>query len=131
MENKEYIAKVVFASRELSAIEKISFKNFNDCLKIDTELKDKDSFDLNLNTVVVFDIHNERSKSDTYYRTILMVTDDGVKYTSSSNSLIREMLDIFDELCDGGIGINEVTTTIIKKPSNNYKDKFFFTCTVR
>ena len=128
MENKErnYRAEIIDSSKELSAIEKVKFKDTSDCIKLDEVLNDTQQIIIEVDSYVVLKIHNDNS-DDKEYKTFIIIDKEGNKYSTGSTSFFNSFMDIMDELKD----VDEKwELKIYKVESKNYKGKFFISCSV-
>ena len=131
MARADYSTKIVNASRELSVKEKITLKDFNDCVGLDTVVTEEQGLIIDPDVIVEVDVHNERAKDDKDYTTIVILDKDGTKYNTSSNSLKESVQDIMDELADlDEADKADLKIKVFKKPSKNYSGKYFLTATV-
>lgn len=127
----DYSTKIVSSSRELTVKEKITLKDFNDCVGLDTVVTNDQGFIIDPDVIVEVQVHNERAKDDKDYTTIVILDKDGTKYSTSSNSLRDSISDIMDELADlEEADRADLKIKIFKKPSKNYSGKYFLTATV-
>lgn len=127
----DYSTKIVSSSRELTVKEKITLKDFNDCVGLDTVVTNEQGFIIDPDVIVEVQVHNERAKDDKDYTTIVILDTDGTKYSTSSNSLRDSISDIMDELADlEEADRADLKIKIFKKPSKNYSGKYFLTATV-
>ena len=127
----DYSTKIVSTSRELTVKEKITLKDFNDCVGLDTVVINEQGFIIDPDVIVEVQVHNERAKDDKDYTTIVILDKDGTKYSTSSNSLRDSISDIMDELADlEETDRADLKIKIFKKPSKNYSGKYFLTATV-
>ena len=127
----DYSTKIVSSSRELTAKEKITLKDFNDCTGLDTVVTNDQGFIIDPDVIVEVEVHNERAKDDKDYTTIVILDKDGTKYSTSSNSLRDSISDIMDELNDlSAEDKADLKIKVFKKPSKNYSGKYFLTATV-
>lgn len=127
----DYSTKIVSTSRELTVKEKITLKDFNDCVGLDTVVTNEQDFIIDPDAIVEVQVHNERAKDDKDYTTIVILDKDGTKYSTSSNSLRDSISDIMDELADlEEADRADLKIKIFKKPSKNYSGKYFLTATV-
>lgn len=128
MANKErnYRAEIVDSSRELTAIEKVKFKDTSDCIKLDEVLNDVEQIKIEVDSYVVLMIHNDNS-DDKEYNTFIIIDKEGNKYSTGSNSFFNSFMDIMDELQDVE---DRWELKIYKVESKNYKGKFFISCSV-
>ena len=90
-----YTVKIYACAREtkLTAKEKIRLKDFTSFPKVEELLK-RDTSVKPVN-MITLDVHNE-SSDNTDYKVYVIVTDDGMYYTSSE-SLAESLTDILDE----------------------------------
>lgn len=127
----DYNTKIVSTSRELTTKERITLKDFNDCIGLDTVVSNEQGFIIDPDVIVEVQVHNERAKDDKDYSTIVILDKDGTKYSTSSNSLRDSMSDIMDELADlEPEDRADLKIKVFKKPSKNYSGKYFLTATV-
>lgn len=127
----DYSTKIVTTSRELTVKEKITLKDFNDCVGLDTVVTNEQGFIIDPDVIVEVQVHNERAKDDKDYTTIVILDKDGTKYSTSSNSLRDSISDIMDELADlEETDRADLKIKVFKKPSKNYSGKYFLTATV-
>ena len=125
-ENKNYSVKILKSSKELSALERVAYKNTSDAIKLD-ELVNDGAFTVTIVDYVVLGIHNEKVKNgDKDYEQYLLVSDTGDKYITGSPSFWGQFWDIYTELSDDGI--KEIPPKIFKLDSKNYSGKKFITC---
>lgn len=125
-----YSVKIIESSKELTAREKISAKDFSNAMALDTELIDTNS------TVVItpaayliLGVHNEHSKNDKDYKKYLIIDTAGNKYVTGSESFFTAFLDIFNAMAEDAPG-EEYSIEVYKKPSKNYQGKHFLTCSI-
>lgn len=126
--NANFKATVSFASKELTARERIQLKDTTDAIKLDEATQETEGGILvDLAFYGILDIHNE--KSDTVdYKNYVLVDTQGQKYITGSDSFYRAFSDIIDELTDAGEPIEGTTFKIYRHPSKNYTGKDFITC---
>ena len=122
MEN--YRVSIVKASKELSKVEKVKFKDTSDCVKIDEITKNEDAI-IDVDFFVLLDVHNEVAKGEKDYRQIVIVDTTGTKFVTGSKTFVQNFLSIAEEL-DG----EEYAIKAIRKPSKNYAGKEFLTCVI-
>lgn len=126
----EYYTKIKESSRELTAKEKLTLKDFNDAQPLDTVVG-TDGFIIDPDVIAVVAVHNERARDDKDYETIIILDKNGTKYSSSSRSLRDSLSDIMDDLSDLDEPDREgISIKIFKKESKNYTGKYFLTATV-
>lgn len=127
----DYNTQIISSSRTLSAKERITLKDFNDCTGLDTAVSDTDGLVIDPDAIVEIKVHNERARDDKDYTTIVILDKDGTKYNTSSNSLRDSISDIMEELKDlSDEDKADLKIKVFKKPSKNYAGKYFLTATV-
>ena len=126
-----YSATISDTSMELTAREKIMFKDTQNAVSLldlakDAKANDAKAIVENIKGYVVLDIHNEKS-DDVDYKNYVIVDGNGDKYVTGSQSFMNSFLDIFKEMKDEeepwSIQLNLL-------PSKNYKDKEILTCSL-
>lgn len=125
-----YSVEIIESSKELTAREKISAKDFSNATALDTEL-----MDANTNIVItpsaylILNVHNEHSKNDKDYKKYLIIDTAGNKFVTGSESFFTAFKDIFDAMSKDAPG-EEYSIEVYKKPSKNYQGKHFLTCSI-
>lgn len=125
-----YSVEIIESSKELTAREKISAKDFSNATALDTEL-----MDANANIVItpaaylILSVHNEHSKNDKDYKKYLIIDTAGNKFVTGSDSFFTAFKDIFDAMSKDAPG-EEFSIEVYKKPSKNYQGKHFLTCSI-
>lgn len=126
-----YSATIAESSRELSARERVMFKDTQNAISINelAEEAHKDGAKAFIEDVagyVVLDIHNDKS-DDKDYKNYLIIDKDGQKYVTGSQAFWNSFKSIYDEMADEtepwSIEINLL-------PSKNYKGKNVLTCSL-
>lgn len=123
-----YKAKVSYVSKELTAVERIKFKDTSDAIGIDSATQVGD-LTLEIDYYGELLIHNEKADGNKDYNNYLFVDKEGNKYVTGSSSLWSSFCDIMEELAEAG----EDTIPTIKfyrVDSKNYKGKQFLTCSI-
>lgn len=131
MSNTErtYTATIAFASKELSALEKVKLKDVKRAIRLDVATANE-SITIAPAYYVVIDIHNEKS-DDKDYQNYVIVDINGERYVTGSKSFFNAFTDIFDEvkeLIDDG---EAVEIEIYQLPSKNYSGKKFLSCSLK
>lgn len=121
---KEYTAKIVETSRELSVKERIYMKDTADASSLN-ELENGTI--LNIDNFVILEVHNERAENDKDYKLLVLLTTEGNKYTTSSNSFINALTEINDEMQGDNVQLDAIK--LVKRSSKNFAGKFL-TCTL-
>ena len=124
--NTEYSSTIIESLKELSGKEKVRYKDLTASKKIDEEVTDTQSLKIALDNYVILAVHNPKAEQ-VDYNVVIVIDKEGNSYYTSSNTFERALKDVVDamqgETEDWGI-------EVVKKPSSNYKGKFFLTCTV-
>ena len=126
-----YSATIAESSRELSARERVMFKDTQNAISIN-ELAEEahkegaKAFIEGIAGYVVLDIHNDKS-DDKDYKNYLIIDKDGQKYVTGSQAFWNSFKSIYEEMADEtepwSIEINLL-------PSKNYKGKNVLTCSL-
>ena len=124
---KDYSAVIEWANRELSPKEKIMFKDVSDSISLNDILLEQESIVIDVDTVCVIKVHNEKSERKEY-PIYLVVDKDGNRYSTSSESFYAALSDILDEMAD--YPDLEYSIKVFGKESKNYKGKSFITCRI-
>ena len=121
-----YSAKITASSRELTAKEKVMFKDKSNAIALDTACENGNVITFHPVGYVVVQIHNEKSERKDYENYILF-DENGQKYATSSPSFWSTFRDIYDEMCE----VDEPwELSCFKVDSKNYKGKQFLTCSI-
>ena len=122
-----YSVAISESSKELTAKEKVMFKDVSDAVKLDEATKEAPVI-IHPDYYLVLDVHNSKSTGNEDYQQYLVVDVDGTKYVTGSASfwssflnIVAEMLDVTDE--EWGVKVH-------REPSKNFKGKDFLTCSV-
>lgn len=127
-----YKSTVEFASKTLTARERIKIKDTSDALSLDTATAGTTAGNplvIEYDFHAVLSIENDKAENKTY-KHLVIVDKSGTKFYTGSDSVMRALSDICDELADlAESGDSEpVYIKFFRKPSNNYKGKEFITC---
>lgn len=132
MENTNFTTKIIGATHDLSARERIFMKDTTNAHKIDSAYDEISSsgkkFIITPVDYVVLSIHNEKSKDRKDYENYIIIDDSGEKYVTGSPSFWQAFKQIWDEMkaeSDEAFDIE-----IYKVPSKNYNGKDFITCSI-
>lgn len=123
--SRTYVAKLVSATRELSAKERVAVKMFIGAEQLD-ELtqRDENGVLIDIDYVAVVEVYNEKSDNKNYNKYVY-VDKDGTMYISGSETLYRT----YEEIAEEMEGENEPwSIKVIRRESTNYKGKDFLTC---
>lgn len=118
-------AKIREASKELTAKERVKFKDTTNAVQLDDATKENPLV-IAPDFYVILDIHNERSEDKDYVKYIV-VDKVGNKFVTGSESFFTAFKSIFEEM--GGTN-EEYEIEVYRLPSKNYKGKEFLTCSI-
>lgn len=118
-------AKIREASKELTAKERVKFKDTTNATQLDDATKENPLV-IAPDFYVVLDIHNERSEDKDYVKYIV-VDKAGNKFVTGSESFFTAFKSIFEEM--GGTD-EDYEIEVYRLPSKNYKGKEFLTCSI-
>lgn len=124
-----YSAKIVNASDELSARDKIKIKDLTNAVALDEAVTDDTPLMVTPALWAELAIHNEKSK-DKDYKKYILVDAAGTKYATGSESFWSAFNDIVRELAEAGES-DDFTIEIYRLPSKNYSGKSFLTCSLQ
>lgn len=125
---RTYSAKIAYTSAELSVEDKIRLKDTRDAQSLESISRDG-AVKLNIVAYAVLDIHNEKSE-DKNYRQYVFLDTDGNKYMTGSEPFFNSFTDIWEELDDAEIPVENRYFKIYQLPSKNFKDRNFVTCSL-
>lgn len=121
-----YKVSVLNSTKQLSAKERIAVKDFSNAKSIDEETQ-LGLLTIDVDYLVECDVHNEKAQENPNYKKYVVVAKDGTKYVTGSDSFIRALKDIMEEM-EGED--EEYQIQAYRKPSKNYKGKEFLTCSI-
>lgn len=120
-----YSVKIVNASKELSARDRVAVKDTTNAIALDEATKDSPLV-IAIDYYVELAVHNEKSE-DKDYKKYVVVDKSGNKFVTGSESFFTAMLEIMDEMTDAG---EDFEIQVYRMPSKNYKGKEFLTCSI-
>lgn len=120
-----YSVKIVNASKELSARDRVAVKDTTNAIALDDATKDTPLV-IAIDYYVELAVHNEKSE-DKDYKKYVVVDKSGSKFVTGSESFFTAMLEIMDEMSDSG---EDFEIQVYRMPSKNYKGKEFLTCSI-
>lgn len=127
--NKDYSVSIRESSRDLSAKEKIAFRDFGNAVKLDEELADDSSMFIAPKDYVILDVHNEKAKGNKDYTKFIVIDTAGNKFVTGSESFFTRFIEIFETMQDDAPD-EEYQIECYKKPSKNYAGKSFISCSL-
>ena len=126
-----YSATIVEASRELTARERVMYKDTQNAISMNdfaeqAKTEGGKAIIENVKDYVHLNIHNDKS-DDKDYDNYLIIDGNGDKYVTGSQAFWNAFMDIYSEMKDEtepwGIQLNLI-------PSKNYKGKNVLTCSL-
>lgn len=120
-----YFVKIVNASKELSARDRVAVKDTTNAIGLDAATKDSPLV-IAIDYYVELAVHNEKSE-DKDYKKYVVVDKSGNKFVTGSESFFTAMLEIMDEMTDSG---EDFEIQVYRMPSKNYKGKDFLSCSI-
>lgn len=125
-----YLATITEASRELSAKERVMFKDLGNATQMvdfaKSCMEQGGKAIIEVADYAVVSIHNETTE-DVDYTNYLLIDKGGNKYYTGSQSFWNSFMNIYNEMKDSdeewGIELNLL-------PSKNYKGKEILTCSI-
>ena len=118
-------AKIREASKELSAKERVKFKDTTNAIQLDDATKES-GLVIAPDFYIILDIHNEHSEDKDYVKYVI-VDKSGNKFVTGSESFFSAFKSIVDEM--NGTD-EEYEIEVYRLPSKNYKGKEFLTCSI-
>lgn len=126
---REYSVIIRESSRELTAKEKIAYRDFGNAIKLDENLADDDSMLIAPKDYVILDVHNEKAKGNKDYTKYVIIDVGGNKYVTGSESFFTRFIEIYQTMAEDAPG-EEYQIECYKKPSKNYAGKSFISCSL-
>lgn len=120
-----YYVKIVNASKELSARDRVAVKDTTNAIALDDATKDSPMV-IAIDYYVELAVHNEKSE-DKDYKKYVVVDKTGNKFVTGSESFFTAMLEIMEEMAESG---EDFEIQVYRMPSKNYKGKEFLTCSI-
>lgn len=135
-----YSVNIKFASKELSAKQKVMLKDTTNALSLDELTQPKpitneegEVIRLEPQTVtidpdfyVTLMVHNEKAEDKDYEKHVIE-DKSGTKYVTGSASFITSFVEIMEEMSGSD---EEFQIEVYRMPSKNYKGKEFLTCSI-
>lgn len=121
----DYKAEVREASKQLTARERIKFKDLTDAIGLDSATAEGAITFVPKNYAIIA-VHNEKSDNKDYTKYVIEA-EDGTLYVTGSESFWKSFKGIYDEMADE---TEEWSLKVYRKDSANYKGKQFLTCSI-
>ena len=121
-----YEVKIADCSRQLTGKEKVALKDTTDAQKLDSLIQAGEEVIIDPDYTAVLEIHNEHAENKDY-KVFVLVSKDGQKYITSSESFISSFENIQKEM-EGED--EEWAIKVYKIESKNFKGRYFITCSI-
>jgi len=121
----EYQAKIVEASKELTARERLMVKDTSNAISID-EATQTSPLIIEPTDYAVVDVHNDMADNQDYTKYVIF-DRQGNKYATGSKSFWEAFKDIYDEMKGED---STYSIEIYRIESKNFKGKSFITCSI-
>lgn len=121
-----YTIKIVNASANLTARDRINLKDTNNAVSLDELTKAEDKPVLHITQWAELNVSNDENGKE--YNKYVLAAADGTKYTTGSANFWKSFLSIASELAEEGE--DEVDIVIYRLPSKNFPGKEFITCSL-
>lgn len=120
-----YSVKILYASKELSAKERVAIKDTTAALSLDEQTQ-SGPLVIDPDFYVTLEVHNEKAE-DKDYKKHVIVDKGGNRFVTGSESFMSSFCSIMDEMDGSG---EEFQIQAYRMPSKNYKGKEFLTCSI-
>lgn len=129
--DSNYSVVIEESSRELTAKERVMFKDLGNAVKLNTLAEEANASGVkaiieNIKDFVVINVHNEASE-DVDYKNYVIVDGNGDKYYTGSTPFWNSFKAIYDEMAESG---EEWGIQLNLIPSKNYTGKTVLTCSL-
>jgi hypothetical protein len=124
---KGYQVEIATASKELSARERIKYKDTSLAVRLDEATEKGTEVIITPVDYVILDVHNEFAKDDKDYKNYIIVDKSGEMYLTGSESFWSSFEDIWDDMSGEN---EEYQIKAYRLPSKNYNGKSFLTCSI-
>ena len=121
-----YSVTIKETSKELTARERIMLKDTTNAIKLDEVTGVETPFVMTPTAYAILSVHNEKAQGDKDYEQYIIMTEDGAKYVTGSESFWNSFISIWQEM----EGEGAFSIEIYKKDSKNYKGKQFLACSI-
>ena len=119
-----YEVKIIDSSKELTARDRIKFKDVSSTQSLDRVVGTDDTLVIKPVNYVVLAVHNDKSDNKDHTKYIIE-DENGVLYSTGSESFFESFMNIHTEM--NGEDYNLV---VYKRESKNYSGKHFLSCTI-
>lgn len=125
---RTFSVKIAYTSSELTVEDKIRLKDTREAQSLESISRDG-AVKIGIVAYAVLDIHNEKSDDKDYTQYVFM-DKDGNKYMTGSEPFFNSFTDIWEELDDAEIPVEDRYFKIYQLPSRNFVGRNFVTCSL-
>lgn len=127
----DYSVKIQHSTKELTARERVKIKDTGNATALDSIVGDNDRLVIGYAYHAILAIHNEKGE-DKDYTNVVVVDREGNKFYTGSDSFLKSLTEIVDEMHDAAEGgvVEEFDIEVYRRESKNYKGKTFITCSL-
>lgn len=126
MEN--YQVTIRETSMQLSAKERIKYKDTSNAVKLDALIDDNEKITISPVGWIILDVHNEKGENPDYQQYVV-VGENGEKFVTGSKSFWSAFINIWNEM-ESDSESEDFEIEVYKLDSKNYKGKKFMTCSI-
>lgn len=126
MEN--YQVTIRETSMQLSAKERIKYKDTSNAVKLDALIDDNEKITISPVGWIILDVHNEKGENPDYQQYVV-VGENGEKFVTGSKSFWSAFINIWNEMKSESES-EDFEIEVYKLDSKNYKGKKFMTCSI-
>lgn len=122
----DYSSEIIESMKSLTGKEKVRYKDLTVSKKLDEEVTEDTALLVALANYIKLHVHNSKSENPDY-DVMIVIDKEGNSYYTSSETFMRALESVINDMKDE---TEEWGIEVVKKPSSNFKGKFFLTCTV-
>lgn len=126
-----YKVTIESAIKDMNARERIAVKSLDRATSLDSVTDIGTTLTVTVENLVVLHVHNEKAKegNNKDYTVYVIITNDGERYRTGSESFFISFMDIYEEL-NAEAPDEPITIDIYKQESKNFKGKGFISCSL-
>lgn len=126
-----YKVTIESAIKDMNARERIAVKSLDRATSLDSVTEIGNVLTVTVENFVVLHVHNEKAKEGNSkdYTVYVIITNDGERYRTGSESFFTAFMDIYEEL-NAEAPDEPITIDIYKQESKNFKGKGFISCSL-
>lgn len=121
----DYSVKIESTSKELTKKERIAIKDTSAMNSIDSISQIDENLIIDVDYYATLSIHNDKAKDNTDYKNLVIHGKNGEFYYTGSQAFTKAFESISEEMEDEDFSIR-----VYRKPSKNYANKEFISCTI-